>query len=141
MSPTEGEASKVGSSVRVRRAPFSPSPPRILSIAGSDPSGGAGIQADLKTFSALGCYGLCTLTALTAQNTRGVQDIHIPPAQFCQAQLQSLWADVQIDAVKIGMLGNQETVQTVASELMRDELRDGTSARRREGGLELGLWC
>jgi len=86
-----------------------------LSIAGSDPSGGAGIQADLKTFSALGVYGTTVLTALTAQNTRGVTGVHAVPAAFVTAQLETLVADVHLDAIKIGMLANAETVEAVAA--------------------------
>ena len=73
--------------------------PNILSIAGSDPSGGAGIQADLKTFSALGCYGMAAITALTAQNTRGVSGVHVPPAAFVAAQIEAIFSDVGVDAV------------------------------------------
>lgn len=84
-----------------------------LTVAGSDPSGGAGIQADLKTFSALGAYGTAVLTALTAQSTTGVTGTHAVPAAFVTAQLQTLAADVRIDAVKIGMLGRREVVEAV----------------------------
>lgn len=117
---TQDDAHRYGSD-RVekhkRRLPFSPSPPHVLSIAGSDPSGGAGIQADLKTFASLGCYGMCALTSLTAQNTQGVTDIHVTPTSFFRAQLQALWADVEVDAIKIGMLGNQDIVQALSEEL------------------------
>lgn len=89
--------------------------PHLLSIAGSDPSGGAGIQADLKTFSALGCYGMAAMTALTAQNTTGVSAIHEIPAEFVTAQLKALFTDIRIDAVKIGMAGSVETIAAVAS--------------------------
>ncbi len=88
-----------------------------LTIAGSDCSGGAGIQADLKTFSALGCYGLSVITALTAQNTQGVQAIHPVPADFLKAQLDSVFQDIPVDALKIGMLHNVEAVETVAKRL------------------------
>lgn len=88
-------------------------PPVALSIAGSDPSGGAGIQADLKTFSALRAYGTTVITALTAQSTRGVTGVHTVPSAFIRAQLETLFADVRIDAVKIGMLSDAPTVQTV----------------------------
>ena len=88
--------------------------PHLLSIAGSDPSGGAGIQADLKTFSALGCYGMAALTALTAQNTRGVTSVHVPPPEFLAAQLDAIFADIRVDAVKIGMLATGDMVRTVA---------------------------
>ena len=85
-----------------------------LTIAGSDPSGGAGIQADLKTFSALGAYGTAVITALTAQNTQGVTGVHLVPAPFVSEQLRTLVADVRIDAVKIGMLATAELADTVA---------------------------
>ncbi|MGB3732635.1 bifunctional hydroxymethylpyrimidine kinase/phosphomethylpyrimidine kinase [Microbacterium sp.] len=88
--------------------------PRVLSIAGSDPSGGAGIQADLKSIAANGGYGMAAITALTAQNTRGVRDVHVPPASFLRVQLEALSDDVVIDAVKIGMLANAEVIRTVA---------------------------
>ena len=87
---------------------------RVLTIAGSDSGGGAGIQADLKTFAALGCYGMTAITALTAQNTQGVQAIHAVPAEFLQAQLASVLDDIGVDAVKIGMLHTPEVVRTVA---------------------------
>lgn len=87
---------------------------RVLTIAGSDSGGGAGIQADLKTFAALGCYGMTAITALTAQNTVGVQAIHAVPPEFLRAQLQSVLDDIGVDAVKIGMLHTPEVVRTVA---------------------------
>lgn len=87
---------------------------RVLTIAGSDSGGGAGIQADLKTFAALGCYGMTAITALTAQNTQGVQAIHAVPPEFLKAQLQSVLGDIGVDAVKIGMLHTPEVVRTVA---------------------------
>ena len=86
---------------------------RLLSIAGSDSGGGAGIQADLKTFSALGCYGMTALAALTAQNTRGVTAIHPVPPAFLKAQLQAVLDDMGADAVKIGMLHSPEMVEVV----------------------------
>ena len=89
--------------------------PRVLSIAGSDPSGGAGIQADLKSISANGGYGLAAITALTAQNTRGVSAVHVPPVDFLHAQLDALSADIRIDAVKIGMLAGAEAIAEVGS--------------------------
>jgi hydroxymethylpyrimidine/phosphomethylpyrimidine kinase len=88
-----------------------------LTIAGSDSSGGAGIQADLKTFSALGAYGASVITALTAQNTRGVTAVHAPPADFVRAQLDAVFDDIRIDAVKIGMLANAAIVRAVAAAL------------------------
>lgn len=87
--------------------------PRVLSIAGTDPSGGAGIQADLKSIAANGGYGMAVVTALVAQNTQGVRAVHIPPVDFLRAQLESVSDDVQIDAVKIGMLGNSDIIQVV----------------------------
>ena len=85
-----------------------------LTVAGSDPSGGAGIQADLKTFSALGAYGTAVLTALTAQNTRGVTGVHPVPAEFVGEQLRTLLDDVTVHATKLGMLGTAEVVREVA---------------------------
>ena len=76
----------------------------VLTIAGSDPSGGAGIQADSKTFSALGCYGMSVITALTAQNTQGVTAVHPIPAKFIAAQLEAIFVDINVQAIKIGML-------------------------------------
>lgn len=85
-----------------------------LSIAGSDPSGGAGIQADLKTFAALGAYGMTAITALTVQNTMGVRDVHAPPPAFVGAQIDAVFDDIRVDAVKIGMLGSADTIEVVA---------------------------
>jgi hydroxymethylpyrimidine/phosphomethylpyrimidine kinase len=93
--------------------------PNALTIAGTDPSGGAGIQADLKTFSALGAFGTSVVTAVVAQNTRGVEAVHEVPTDFVTRQLDNLFADVRIDAVKIGMLGTAETVRCVADALRR----------------------
>lgn len=87
---------------------------RVLTIAGSDSGGGAGIQADLKTFAALGCYGMSAITALTAQNTVGVQGIHAVPASFLKAQIQSVMDDIGVDALKIGMLHEPGIVEVVA---------------------------
>lgn len=98
--------------------------PNVLSIAGSDPSGGAGIQADLKTFGALGCYGMAVITALTAQNTQGVSGVHVPPAAFAAAQIDSIFTDVRVDAVKIGMLASGEIVEAVASRLRAHHARN-----------------
>jgi len=95
----------------------SPSPrsiPNILSIAGTDPTGGAGIQADLKSFAAHRGYGMCVVTALVAQNTQGVREIHLPPVSFLRAQLNAVSDDVALDAIKIGMLGTEEIIDTVA---------------------------
>jgi len=85
-----------------------------LTIAGSDPSGGAGIQADLKAFSALGAYGMSVITALTAQSTQGVNGVHAVPPDFVEAQFNTLYQDIHIDSVKIGMLMNKEIVTSVA---------------------------
>lgn len=89
----------------------------VLSIAGVDPSGGAGILADIKTFSALGAYGTGVVTALTAQNTRAVTGVHPVPTTFIARQLDTLFADLRIDAVKIGMLGTARIVEVVAARL------------------------
>jgi hydroxymethylpyrimidine/phosphomethylpyrimidine kinase len=93
--------------------------PRVLSIAGSDPSGGAGIQADLKSIAALGGYGMAAITALTAQNTHGVRSVHVPPAAFLAEQLDAISDDITIDAVKIGMLGNADVIGAVAQWLQK----------------------
>jgi len=93
--------------------------PHVLSIAGVDPSGGAGLLADIKTFSALGAYGCGVVAALTAQNTRTLAGIHAPPAEFIRQQIDTLFEDVEIDAVKIGMLGTAPAVRAVADCLAR----------------------
>lgn len=90
-----------------------------LTIAGTDPSGGAGIQADLKTFSALGAYGCSVMTALVAQNTRGVQSVYRIEPDFVTAQLESVLSDVRIDTTKIGMLAETDIVEAVADQLAR----------------------
>ncbi|MFO7803756.1 MAG: bifunctional hydroxymethylpyrimidine kinase/phosphomethylpyrimidine kinase [Desulfovermiculus sp.] len=95
---------------------------RVLSIAGSDSGGGAGIQADLKTFSALGCYGMTAITALTAQNTQGVRDIHPVPSSCVRSQLEAVLEDIGVDAVKIGMLFSVEVIQTVAGGLKKGHI-------------------
>lgn len=95
-------------------SPLSPrSIPNILSIAGTDPTGGAGIQADLKSIAAHRGYGMCAVTALVAQNTQGVREIHLPPVSFLRAQLDAVSEDVAIDAIKIGMLGTEDTIRAV----------------------------
>lgn len=88
--------------------------PNVLSIAGSDPSGGAGVQADLKTFAALGVYGMAVITSLTAQNTRGVAGVADVPPDFVSKQIQAIFADVKVNAVKIGMLSNAKIIIAVA---------------------------
>jgi hydroxymethylpyrimidine/phosphomethylpyrimidine kinase len=99
----------------------SPSPSRAaaiaVTIAGSDSSGGAGIQADLKTFSALGVYGASVIAALTAQNTKGVSAVFEVPPAFVRAQIDAVFSDLAVGAVKIGMLGNAAVVETVAERL------------------------
>jgi len=97
--------------------------PRVISIAGSDSGGGAGIQADLKTFSALGCFGMTAITALTAQNTTGVRAIHAVPAQMLADQIDAVVEDIGVDAVKIGMLHSPEIVQCVAAAIQRHNLQ------------------
>ena len=91
--------------------------PNALSIAGSDPSGGAGIQADLKAFAANGVYGMAALTALTAQNTRGVHGVHLVPPAFVAAQIAAVRADVPIHAVKLGMIATAAIAEAVAEAL------------------------
>ena len=93
--------------------------PTALTIAGSDSSGGAGIQADLKTFSALGVFGASVITAITAQNTQGVRGIQAVSPEIVKEQLCAVWEDLTIDAVKIGMLHNRTTVRLVAEALRR----------------------
>ncbi|BCJ65259.1 bifunctional hydroxymethylpyrimidine kinase/phosphomethylpyrimidine kinase [Polymorphospora rubra] len=110
---------------RLSAAPRSTDPtnhrqtPRVLSIAGTDPTGGAGIQADLKSIAANGGYGMAVVTALVAQNTMGVRSVHIPPVEFLTEQLDSVSDDVEIDAVKIGMLANSAIIEAVADWLRR----------------------
>ena len=95
-----------------------------LTIAGSDSSGGAGIQADLKTFAALGVYGASAITALTAQNTRGVTAIHNVPPAFVTAQLDAVFADLKVGAVKIGMLSRAATIKAVVAALARHRAKN-----------------
>lgn len=92
---------------------------RVLTIAGSDSGGGAGIQADLKTFAANGCYGMSVITALTAQNTTGVTGIHAVPVAFVAAQIEAVLSDIGADAVKIGMLFSPQLIRTVADSLKK----------------------
>ncbi len=98
--------------------------PRALSIAGSDSGGGAGIQADLKAFARCGVHGMSAITAITAQNTLGVDAIHALPPEIVLAQIRAVVADIGVDVVKVGMLGSVETVHAVA--LALDELPAGT---------------
>ncbi len=92
--------------------------PIALTIAGSDSGGGAGIQADLKSFSALGVYGASVITALTAQNTLGVTAIHDVPVDFIRAQMDAVFSDLAVDVVKVGMLSQPEIIKTVARGLI-----------------------
>lgn len=93
--------------------------PCVVTIAGSDSSGGAGIQADIKTISALGCYAASVITALTAQNTQGVQSIHPLPAEFIAEQIESVFSDLDVVAVKIGMLFQKDIIDAVAYALKK----------------------
>jgi hydroxymethylpyrimidine/phosphomethylpyrimidine kinase len=93
--------------------------PIALTIAGSDSSGGAGIQADLKTFAALGVYGASVITALTAQNTNGVSGIHVVPAGFVTAQIDAVFSDLRVDAVKIGMVAELAAIDAIVAGLTR----------------------
>ncbi|MCF2442862.1 bifunctional hydroxymethylpyrimidine kinase/phosphomethylpyrimidine kinase [Dyadobacter sp. CY345] len=93
--------------------------PTVLTIAGSDSGGGAGIQADLKTIAALGAYGTSAITALTAQNTLGVRGIHAVPSAFLKSQLEAVFEDIKVDAVKIGMINTIEAARIIAEVLDR----------------------
>jgi len=93
--------------------------PIALTIAGSDSSGGAGIQADLKTFAALGVYGASVITALTAQNTNGVTGIHQVPSDFVTAQIDAVFSDLDVEAVKIGMVAQLATIDAIVAGLAR----------------------
>ena len=97
---------------------------RVLTIAGSDSGGGAGIQADLKTFAANGCYGMNVITALTAQNTVGVSAIHAVPVDFVTAQMEAVLGDIGVDAVKIGMLFSPDLIRAVADGLRQFKVRN-----------------
>ncbi len=97
---------------------------RLLTIAGSDSGGGAGIQADLKTFSALGAFGMSAIAALTAQNTLAVTAIHPVPPDFLQKQLEAIFDDIGVDAVKIGMLATPELIEVVAQTLTRYRVKN-----------------
>lgn len=98
--------------------------PIALTIAGSDSGGGAGIQADLKTMSAIGTYGASVLTALTAQNTMGVTAIHDVPRDFISAQLDAVYEDLEVDATKIGMLSQSTVIEAVAEALLKHRARN-----------------
>jgi len=96
---------------------------KVLTIAGSDSGGGAGIQADLKTFSAIGCYGMSVITALTAQNTQGVKGIHAVPPAFAVEQIEAVLGDIGADAIKIGMLYSAELIEAVVQALKKHGAR------------------
>jgi len=98
--------------------------PKLLSIAGSDPSGGAGVQADLKTFSAFGCYGMAAITALTAQNTQGVTAAYPVAPEIVAAQVEAVLSDISPDAIKIGMVATPDVARAVAETLARYEPRE-----------------
>ena len=98
--------------------------PIALSVAGSDSSGGAGTPADLKTFAALGVYGACVIAAVTSQNTKGVSAIHQVPADVITAQLDAVFSDLDIAAVKIGMMGDASAVDAIAAGLMKHRARN-----------------
>ena len=98
--------------------------PIAVTIAGSDLGGGAGIQADLKTFSALGVYGASVITALTAQNTKGVTAIHDVPAEFVSAQIDAVFSDLAVGAVKIGMVSQPGVIEAIAAGLIRWQQRN-----------------
>ena len=113
-NPVPGaSASGASRAPQTAQAPQTARVPRVLSIAGTDPSGGAGIQADLKSIAASGGYGMCVTTSLVAQNTCGVREVFTPPLEFLTAQLAAVFDDVTVDAVKIGMLGDADTIRTV----------------------------
>src|SRR4051812_15176814 len=100
----------------------------VLTIAGSDSGGGAGIQADLKTFAAHGLHGLSAIAALTAQHTRGVTAVHVPPVDFLRAQIDACFDDFRIGAVKLGMLANKQVIDAVADYVhgaLRHAIRPG----------------
>src|SRR6476659_2617185 len=96
----------------------------VLSIAGSDPSGGAGIQADLKTFSALGAYGMAAITALTAQNTEGVRSFQTVDPAFVVEQIDAIFADVRMDAVKFVMVATADIAASIADRLRHHSVRN-----------------
>lgn len=97
---------------------------KVLTIAGSDSGGGAGIQADLKTFSALGCFGMSAITAITAQNTTAVTAIHPVPAEVVGKQIEAVISDIGVDAIKIGMLNSPEVIEEVAKQLKHFKVKN-----------------
>ena len=109
---------------------MSPRPPTVLVIAGSDPSGGAGLEADQRVLAMHGCYALTATTALTVQNTMGVQDVHVIPAIFLKKQLEAVLEDVEVDVIKIGMLASKRSIEVVS-----DVLRNWKDSERGKGRL------
>lgn len=97
---------------------------RVLSIAGSDSGGGAGVQADIKTFAALGCYGMTAITSITSQNTVGIRSIHIVPVPILGDQIDAVVEDIGVDSVKIGMLASVDIVQAVSNAIDRHQLKN-----------------
>ncbi|AGK99781.1 bifunctional hydroxymethylpyrimidine kinase/phosphomethylpyrimidine kinase [Desulfoscipio gibsoniae] len=97
---------------------------KVLTIAGSDSSGGAGIQADLKTFSALGTYGMSVITAVTAQNTRGVSSVRELDPEIIREQISAIFEDIQVDAVKIGMVFNTTIIDSIAEILLKHRIKN-----------------
>lgn len=121
MSATTTSSEARSAAASTQRTVRTRSVPRVLSIAGTDPTGGAGIQADLKSIAANGGYGMAVVTALVAQNTHGVRSVHTPPVGFLREQLDAVSDDVVIDAVKIGMLGDARIIEAVRSWLQETE--------------------
>ncbi|TGJ94696.1 bifunctional hydroxymethylpyrimidine kinase/phosphomethylpyrimidine kinase, partial [Actinotalea fermentans ATCC 43279 = JCM 9966 = DSM 3133] len=118
-TPASTPTAEVRCAARGASSGDKPSRPRVLSIAGTDPTGGAGIQADLKAFAAHGAYGMAVTTALVAQNTHGVRTVHVPGAEFLAEQLDAVSDDVVIDAVKIGMVADEPDARAIAAWLRR----------------------
>ena len=116
-------------------ASMSPRPPTVLVIAGSDPSGGAGLEADQRVLAMHGCYALTATTALTVQNTMGVQDVHVVPATFLKKQLEAVLEDVEVDVIKIGMLASKESIEVVSDVI--SSWRDSESGKGRPGCIVL----
>src|SRR5689334_23895413 len=117
--PMAGRATTGNAGLKRERLSKTMTIPIALTIAGSDSSGGAGIQADLKTFAAFGVYGASAITALTAQNTRGVTGIHAVPADFVTAQIDAVFSDLEVGAVKIGMVAQAASIDAIAAALLR----------------------
>src|SRR5271166_2142091 len=116
-------------------AGVNPKRPIALTIAGSDSGAGAGVQADLKTFAAVGVYGASVVTALTAQNTKGVKAIHYPPPDIVAAQIEAVLDDFAVAAIKIGMLGSAEIAGVVAERLGSPSPQTLSCKARRKTGV------